>query len=270
MSLLLLLALFANMFFSLVVAFPSLFGSTVESQGRRIEKRDINYSFLTHTGLPEGAAFWMYMAIFALVYLIITACIYTITSIFCRPKKEEYPVLDEKGSSAVAVRSRADNTTSASLDVKIDTQSAGDYSSLTRSTARSDTGRLPSSLLSLSEREAKELRETRNRMKTAKGEFVSARHSRSELQLVEELNEELKATTKTAKTSKWTPQSSTESKGTTSTSTSGEEETSKTSTSGSSSEKSGEVYEMGDNNADSSKFGSGSESDSNELSKKSE
>lgn len=68
-------------------------------------------------------------------------------------------------------------------------------------------------------------------MKTAKGEFVSARHSTSELQLVEELNAELKASAtgssnaKTAKSkSRAATKSSTESKGTTSTSTSGEEE----------------------------------------------
>nr|CAD2169493.1 unnamed protein product [Meloidogyne enterolobii] len=262
-----------NIFFNLVTTFPFGNNNDVESQGRRIEKRDINYSFLTHTGLPETAGFWMYMAICALIYLIITAFAYTITSIFCRPKKEEYPVREEKvkSSTAVAVRSRADNTTSASLEVKIDTQSAGDYSSY------SSAGRPPSSLISSSEREQDELRKMRTKMKTAKGEFVSARHSTSELQLVEELNAELKASAtgssnaKTAKSkSRAATKSSTESKGTTSTSTSGEEEEEEeTSTSGSSSEKSesDEVYNLDGHNAESSKFGSGSESDSNELSK---
>nr|CAD2139964.1 unnamed protein product [Meloidogyne enterolobii] len=260
-------------FFNLVTTFPFGNNNDVGSQGRRIEKRDINYSFLTHTGLPETAGFWMYMAICALIYLIITAFAYTITSIFCRPKKEEYPVREEKvkSSTAVDVRSRADNTTSASLEVKIDTQSAGDYSSY------SSAGRPPSSLISGSEREQDELRKMRTKMKTAKGEFISARHSTSELQLVEELNAELKASAtgsssvKTAKTSKSraATKSSTESKGTTSTSTSGEEEEEETSTSGSSSEKSesDEVYNLDGHNAEPSKFGSGSESDSNELSK---
>jgi hypothetical protein len=48
--------------------------------------------------------------------------------------------------------------------------------------------------MTISERENQELRQTRAKMKTAKGEFISARGgSLSELDLVKELNEALKS-----------------------------------------------------------------------------
>ncbi|KAF7635295.1 hypothetical protein Mgra_00005264 [Meloidogyne graminicola] len=139
------------------------------------------------------------------------AIAYTITFIFYRPseKKEEYPILkQEEVSSIVADKSKA-STSSISYDEG-------------------------SKTLSLREREhQEEVRKTRSKMKTAKGEFISSRNSLSEMKLVEELKADMK-TSKSAvstKTAKMAPKEKLS--GTTSTSTSQE-----TSTSESSSEKS--------------------------------